>query len=71
MMWQVYHGADWRKFYSFEAAERWARKAVATLDDRGFSVPASIEHGGEIATVRLSGDGRVWTDLTPWAEHSV
>jgi hypothetical protein len=62
MMWEVYHGSDWRRFYSFEAAERWARRAVATVNDGGFSEPASIYNGLEVAEVRLSGDGRVWTD---------
>jgi hypothetical protein len=72
MMWEVYHGSDWRRFYSFEEAERWARKAVATVNERGFSEPASIHHGAdEVADVRLSGDGRVWTDLKPWAEMGV
>jgi hypothetical protein len=73
MMWEVYHGSDWRRFYSFEAAERWARKAVATVNERGFAEPASIYNGcrGEVAEVRLSGDGRIWTDLKPWAEQSV
>ena len=64
VIWLAYHGGTTRSFRSFENAERWARKQVASLDDRGFSNPADIfQWGVQVAEVRMSGDGRVWTDI--------
>jgi len=63
--WEVHHRNDWRCFRTFEAAERWARQQVAMLDDRGFAETAEIWtwDDGVVAEVRMSGDGRVWTDI--------
>lgn len=64
MVWEVYHGDARRLFRSFDAAERWARARAAEVDGRGFSKRAKIyDDVCEVAVVRMSGDGRVWTDV--------
>jgi SH3-like domain-containing protein len=62
--WEVYH-RTWRRFRTFEAAESWARQQVAMLDDKGCAESAEIWtwDDGVVAEVRMSGDGRVWTDI--------
>jgi hypothetical protein len=59
-----------RHFPTFEAAERWARKAVAKSGSERFAIDADIFGPDERtslrrqrASVRLDGCDRVWTDL--------
>ena len=59
-------------FPSFERAERFARKRVAEVDARGFSESAEILEGMKtVATVRMDGCGRVWTDISIYSELPV
>jgi hypothetical protein len=52
-----------RKFRSFEEAERFARQRVAASAAERFAIVADISGPGELASVRLDGCGRVWTDF--------
>lgn len=61
----------WRRFTSWDEAERWARRSVAQSADEQHACNASIysDESGEIARVVLDGNNRVWTDMT-WASSS-
>jgi hypothetical protein len=53
-----------RWFPTFEAAERYARRAVAASASDTFAIRADIsEVFHTVATVRLDGADRVWTDM--------
>lgn len=65
-----WHWAVWREdgrivpFPTLEAAEKYGRRYVGALNDDGFSSRATICHDfHQVAEVRMSGDGRVWTDV--------
>ena len=56
----------YREFRSWKGAETWARQQVATLDERGCAWRADIYDDSDgvcVATVRMDGTGRVWTDI--------
>lgn len=53
----------WRRFATFELAERWARKHVAASADEKFAQYASIFGPEWEAYVCLDGNNRVWTDV--------
>ena len=51
-------------FRSFERAERFARRYVASTAQDEFARVAYIDEGiHPVAIIRLDGLGRVWTDL--------
>jgi hypothetical protein len=64
LVWQVTTDRGvWRRFRTFDEAERFARRLVADSAADRFADRASINGPGESATVRLDGAGRVWTDM--------
>ena len=63
LVWEVTADAQWRRFRTFEEAERFARKMVAASGAERFAISAEITGPGESATVRLDGANRVWTDF--------
>ena len=67
---RTWHWEVWRDdchiiyFPTLAAAERYAHRYVAVADERGFARGAAIHHDfHEVATVRMDGAGRVWTDV--------
>ena len=66
LVWEVTScdGGLWRRFRTFEEAERFARKIVAASASDEFATSADIDGpNGQHASVRLDGNNRVWTDL--------
>lgn len=64
-IWEVWHDScRIRYFPTLEAAERYAHSYVAVPDERGFARRVTIHRNFHtVAEVRMSGDGRVWTDV--------
>jgi hypothetical protein len=64
LVWEVYPDkGPWRRFRSFEEAERFARRIVAASGADRFAISAEICGPGECASVRLDGNNRVWTEF--------
>jgi hypothetical protein len=65
LVWEVTSGSGvWRRFRTFDEAERFARRLVADSANDRFATFADIRGPGDhLASVRLDGIGRVWTDI--------
>jgi hypothetical protein len=63
-VWEVWDDINCRKFRSFAAAERHAHRRVAASASERFAISVEITlNMHTVASVRLDGLNRVWTDV--------